>query len=73
MWAWHENVRVGHIDARRNCQLTVLNSDGKPVAKYYLKNAWPSTLDVGSLKPGTPEVLAEMVTLTCESITRVNP
>ena len=49
------------------------NFDGAPVARYHLENAWPSKLEIGSLKAGASEVLMETVTLVCEQIQRVAP
>ena len=51
----------------------MFNSDGKPVAKYWLENAWPSKLDMAGLKAGASEALIETVTLVAEKIQRVAP
>jgi phage tail-like protein len=74
LWAWHEAVRQGAMGAaRKSCSLTILNSEGKAVAKYWLENAWPSKMDVSGLKAGSSVPLMETVTLTCENIQRVAP
>jgi phage tail-like protein len=74
LWAWHESVRKGTMSAaRRSCTLTMFNSEGKPVGRYWLEKAWPSKLEVGGLKAGASEALMETVTLTCEYIQRVAP
>jgi phage tail-like protein len=74
MWAWHEAVRTGQMAAaRRSCSLTMFNTDGKPVAKYWLEKAWPSKIELGGLKAGASEALLETVTLTTEAIQRVAP
>lgn len=71
--AWHELVILGDVAAaRKSCSLVMYDADNKPVARYYLQNAWPSKVDIGSLKAGTSEVLMETVTLTCEFIQRVS-
>jgi hypothetical protein len=49
------------------------NTDGKPVARYHLENAWPSKIEVGGLKVGASEVLTESATIVCEHIQRVAP
>jgi phage tail-like protein len=74
LWAWHEAVRTGNMNAaRRSCSLTMFNAEGKPVAKYWLEKAWPSKMDLAGLKAGASEALMETVTLTCEYIKRVTP
>ncbi len=72
LWAWHEAVRNGDLAAaRKSCSLTMHNAEGKPVARYRLEHAWPSKLEVGSLKAGSTDVLHETVTLVCERLQRV--
>jgi phage tail-like protein len=74
LWAWHEAVRSGQMAAaRKSASLTMFNAEGKPVAKYWLENAWPSKLEVGALKAGSSDALMETVTLTAENIQRVAP
>jgi len=74
LWQWHEAVLAGTMDlARKSCSLVMYNVDGKPVARYYLENAWPAKLEIGGLKAGASEVLMESVTIVCEHIQRVAP
>jgi phage tail-like protein len=74
LWAWHEAVLNGDIvAARKSCSLVMYNFDGKRVACYHLEHAWPSKLEIGSLKAGASEVLMEKVTIVCERIQRVAP
>jgi phage tail-like protein len=71
--AWHDAVRKGQMDAaRRSCTLTMY-ADGKPVAKYWLEQAWPTKLDISAMKAGSSAVMYETVTLVCEYIQRVSP
>lgn len=73
MAAWHELVLLGDVAAaRKSCSLVMYDADNKPVARYHLENAWPSKIEVGSLKAGASEVLMETVTMTCEFIQRVS-
>jgi phage tail-like protein len=70
--AWHELVINGDVAAaRRNATLTLFQSDGTPVARYHLENAWPSKLEVGELTTAGAELVAETVTLVCDRIQRV--
>src|ERR1700746_558221 len=46
LWTWHEAVLTGDMAAaRKSCSLVMYNSDGKPVARYHLENAWPAKLE----------------------------
>ena len=71
MWAWHEAARVGSPGARKDATIVIYDVEGKPVARYYLENAWPSKIEVGALKAGASSVLMETITMTCEFIQRV--
>ena len=74
LWSWHEAARIGDLrSSRKSATLVAYGADGKPVARYYLENAWPSKIEVGSLRAGASEVLMETVTMTCEFIQRVSP
>ena len=73
LWAWHQAVLEGNIvAARKSCSLVMYNTDGKPVARYHLEQAWPSKLEIGGLKAGASEVLMETVTIVSERIQRVS-
>ena len=72
LWAWHEAVMYGKMDlARKSCSLVMYDVDGKPVARYYMENAWPAKLEVGGMRAGSSEVLTESVTIVCEHLQRV--
>jgi phage tail-like protein len=74
IFAWHQSVVEGQIAAaRKSCTLTMYNTAGEAVAKYYLESAWPSEVSISGLKAGASEVLYEKVTFTCEDIQRVAP
>jgi len=74
LWAWHEAAVEGPMNAaRKSGELVMFGSDGKPVARFHLENAWPSKLEIGSLKAGASEVLYETVTLQCDRASRVAP
>jgi phage tail-like protein len=74
IFAWHQSVVEGQLAAaRKSCTLTMYDTDGTAVARYYLESAWPAKIEIGGLKAGASEVLYETVTLTCEHIQRVAP
>jgi phage tail-like protein len=71
---WHDLVLNGDVaGARKNVSLIMYSTDGTPVAKYNLDNAWPSKLDTGALKSGSSSLITETVTLVCDRIHRVAP
>jgi phage tail-like protein len=72
IFAWHQSVVEGEsATARKSATLTMYNTAGEPVAKYYLESAWPSEISISGLKAGSSEVLYETVTLMCEDLQRV--
>jgi phage tail-like protein len=74
LWAWHEAARQGVMDAaRKSCSLTMYNSEGKPVARYWLEKAWPTKIELAGLKAGASQALMETVVLTAENIQRITP
>jgi phage tail-like protein len=74
LWTWHESVLMGDMAAaRKSCSLVMYNTDGRPVARYHMENAWPSKIEIGGLRAGASEVLMESVTIVCEHIQRVSP
>lgn len=73
LWAWHEAVLMGDImAARKSCSLVMYSTDGKPVARYHMENAWVSKLEIGAMKAGANEALMETATIVCERIQRVS-
>jgi phage tail-like protein len=72
MWTWHEAALAGDLSARKDADLVMYATDGKPVARYHLENAWPSKVEIGGLKADSTEVLMETVTIVCEHIQRVS-
>ena len=74
LWTWHESVLMGDMAAaRKSCSLVMYTTDGRPVARYHMENAWPSKIEIGGLQAGASEVLMESVTIVCEHIQRVSP
>lgn len=69
---WQELVLQGGLDGFKNCSLVMYDGAGKPVARYYLENAWPKKIEIGALKAGSSEVLIETVTIVSEHIQRVS-
>lgn len=52
---WIKDVQLGKMNnVRKNCAVIVYNSEGRAIKQYKLTNAWPKSLEIGSLKPVTP-------------------
>jgi phage tail-like protein len=76
LWAWYEAVLSGDhfAAAQKSATLTLYNTEGKPVARYYLEKAWPSRLALDPAQsPAAPTRLFETLTLVCEALQRVVP
>jgi len=72
MAAWHEAALDGRIEAAiKSCQLVVYNAEGKPVAKFFLKDAFLSRMEAEAVTVDGTKRLTETLTLACERITRV--
>ena len=66
---WVKDSQFGKMaDARKGGSVIVYDFEGTAIKRYKLTNAWPKSLEVGTLKAGDTSYLSEKLTLTCESI-----
>jgi phage tail-like protein len=66
---WVQSSRFGKMkDARKGGAVIVYDFEGSPLKRYKLINAWPKSLEVGSLKAGDTSVLTEKIVVTFEEI-----
>ena len=66
---WVQKSQFGKMgDARKGGAIIVFDFEGQPIKRYKLTNAWPKSLEIGSLKAGDTSYLQEKLVLTCESI-----
>ena len=66
---WISDSRFGKMtDVRKGGSIIVFDFEGAEVKRYKLTNAWPKSLEVGTLKAGDTSYLSEKLVLTCESI-----
>jgi phage tail-like protein len=64
---WVKDSQFGKMgDARKGGAIIVFDFEGAAIKRYKLTNAWPKTLEIGSLKAGDTSVLTEKLTLTHE-------
>ncbi|MFF5565164.1 phage tail protein [Streptomyces sp. NPDC012623] len=66
---WIKDSRFGRMaDARRNGAIIVYDYEGIAIKRYKLINAWPKSLEIGTLKAGDTSVLTEKLAITYESM-----
>jgi phage tail-like protein len=66
---WVQDSRIGKMtDVRKGGAIIVYDNENNAVKRYKLTNAWPKSLEIGSLKAGDTSYLQEKLILTCESI-----
>jgi phage tail-like protein len=71
IWEWRDLAVIGKIaDARKNCTITMLSRDYKPVATWHFANAWPSKVTGPSLKADSNEIGVEEITIVHEGMYR---
>ena len=72
MNAWLEAAQAGKMtEARKSCSLVMFDAENKPVARFYLENAWPSKCVLSPLRAGGNDVLVQEWSLVYETIQRV--
>ncbi|RLK58267.1 MULTISPECIES: phage tail protein [Actinokineospora] len=66
---WVKDAHFGKMaDARKGGAIIVYDYEGQPIKRYKLTNAWPKTLEIGSLKAGDTSVLTEKLVVTYEQM-----
>ena len=66
---WVKDSQFGKMpDVRKGGAIIVFDFEGHPIKRYKLTNAWPKSLEIGSLKAGDTSYLQEKLVLTCEMI-----
>ncbi len=67
---WVETSQFGKMgDARKNGAIIVFDYEGNPIKRYNMTNAWPKSLEIGSMKAGDQSVLTEKLVITYEELT----
>ncbi|OLT14844.1 phage tail protein [Pseudonocardia sp. CNS-139] len=66
---WVKDSRFGKMGAaRKGGAIIVYDYEGQPIKRYKLTNAWPKSLEIGSLKAGDTSVLTEKLVVTYEAL-----
>jgi len=64
---WVKDAHFGKMtDARKGGAIIVFDYEGVAIKRYKLTNAWPKSLEIGSLKAGDTSVLTEKIVITYE-------
>jgi phage tail-like protein len=67
--SWIKDARLGNMPAaRKNGAVIVYDYQGAPVKRYKLTNVWSKSLEIGSMKAGSADVLTEKLVLTYETL-----
>jgi phage tail-like protein len=66
---WIKDAQFGKMaDVRKGGAVIVFDFEGKEMKRYNFTNAWPKSLEIGSLKAGDTSVLTEKLVLTYERL-----
>ena len=66
---WVKDSQFGKMgDVRKGGAIIVFDYEGNPIKRYKFTNAWPKSLEIGSLKAGDTSVLTEKLVLTYERL-----
>jgi len=66
---WIKDAHFGKMsDARKGGAIIIYDYEGNALKRYKLTNAWPKSLEIGSLKAGDTSVLTENLVVTYEQM-----
>lgn len=66
---WIQQSHFGQMaQARKGGAVIVYDFEGTAMKRYKLENAWPKSLEIGTLKAGDTSVLTEKMTVTYERV-----
>ncbi|GAA1519840.1 phage tail-like protein [Kribbella voronezhensis] len=66
---WIKDSQFGKMGAvRKGGAIIVYDYEGAPLKRYKLTNAWPKSLEIGTMKAGDTSVMTEKLVVTCERL-----
>ena len=66
---WVKDSQFGKMaDVRKGGAVIVFDFEGNPIKRYKLTNAWPKSLEIGTMKAGDTSVMTEKLVVTCERL-----
>lgn len=71
---WLQAVAKAATPVPKTCELKMLNTESKVVARFVLEDTWPTKLEVQHVTdPVTGTIVVETLTLTAQTLQRVTP
>jgi phage tail-like protein len=66
---WIKDSRFGKMpESRKGGAIIVFDFQGTAIKRYKMTNAWPKSLEIGTLKAGDTSVLTEKLVITYEQL-----
>ena len=66
---WIKDSRIGDMGkVRKGGAIIVFDYQQQPIRRYNLKDVWPESLEISSMKSGDQSLLTEKLTLNCAEI-----
>jgi phage tail-like protein len=66
---WIKDSRLGDMGkVRKGGAIIVFDYQQKPIRRYNLKDVWPESLEISSMKSGDTALLTEKLTLNCAEV-----
>lgn len=66
---WIKDSQLGKVgNTRKGGAIILYDYEGNALKRYKLTNAWPKSLEIGSLKAGDTSILTEKLVLTYERL-----
>lgn len=72
VWEWRQAVVDGRMEeVHTNCSIVVYDAANQEVARWNLKNAWPSAVSAPAAEDESTEYMVESITIVHEGMQRV--
>lgn len=65
---WIKESQLADTGARKTGSIIIYDYEGKEIKRYTITNAWPKSLEIGTLKAGDTSVLTEKLVVTYEQM-----
>ena len=66
---WIKSAHFGKMgEARKGGAIIVFDYEGQAIKRYKLTNAWPKSLELGTMKAGDTNLLTEKLVMTYEAL-----
>jgi phage tail-like protein len=67
---WFRDTRSQEMNdnARKGGAIIIYDFEGNPIKRYKLTNAWPKSLEIGTLKADDTSILTEKLVITYEAL-----